>query len=149
MRTLLIVTLLLLGAGIVTAQTETPTLEPTGTPTPDLLVPDDRANEALATAVNETGELPADISRPNGVPLVPDTGQSTLLFGYAKWFVSAAATPDLFGPFSPIANHIGLALTLVFAMSAIYISVYIIAYIVKFVIFLWRLILQVLQLIRG
>jgi hypothetical protein len=143
MRFLLILFLVMCAANIAAAQTDTPT----PTPEPDIIFGDDRILDAQATAAAQLDQLPPDISQPNNIPLVPDTSQAVIVFGYAKWIAGGPA--ELFGPFAPIFAHFGLALTLIFTLAAIYAIVYTISYIIRWVIFLWRLVVQILQLIRG
>lgn len=99
------------------------------------------ANQQLADAGDS-------LTAPDGSPLLPaETGAT--LFGYAKWITSPAAADELLGPFAPAASHVGIFLTMDIALVALYAIIYGAVSIARWVIWLFRLLLQIIQAIAS
>lgn len=116
MKWLLIVVLLFLGSVPAVAQSNTP--QPLPLPTQQMY-------EALATANANTGNLPTDLTRPGGVPILPNE-DGRRMFGYVKWILSPAAADEWAGPFAPVFQHFGVGLGIVFSLMGVYGVMYVI-----------------------
>lgn len=117
-RTLLIV-FVLLAAVPAAAQSSTPAPLP---------LPTQQAYEQLATANAQLNDVSADLTSPDGLPILP-TEDGRVMFGYVKWLISPAAADEWAGPFAPIFQHINIGLGIVFALASVYSTVYIISHI--------------------
>jgi hypothetical protein len=130
--------------------TPTPTSTPgqqvgRGVPTliPTLIVPQDEVNQALATANANTVQLGEnEITTPGGVVVLPDDDFSTM-FAIAKWLLAPTTAAALFGPFEPIFTHFGIFMTATIALFAIYAVVYVSAYVIRFLVWFFRLIMEI------
>mgnify|MGYP001069955899 CR=1 FL=1 len=100
----------------------------------DLNAPIPQLFEALATANAAVNSLPTDLTAPSGSPLLPST-DGTQLFAYAKWLLSPAAAEEYAGPFAPILQHLGIAVSAMFALILIYVGAYVVNFGMRFV--LW------------
>lgn len=117
MKFLLGLALVLLFAVPVAAQSSTP--QPLPLPTQQMY-------EQMATANAQLNSAPADLTNPNGLPILPsENGQQ--LFGYIKWLVSPAAADEWAGPFAGVFQHIGIGLGILFAMAGVWSTMYVIA----------------------
>ncbi len=126
MKALALVVLLLLFALPVSAQTSTP-----------LPLPEAQMYEQLATQnASIISTLPADITSPNGSPLLPSNNSSTI-FGYAKWMLAPAAADEWAGPFAPIFYNVGIGVYMVFALMGVYGTVYVIGHAGAWIAWLW------------
>jgi len=119
---------------ITPAPTSTVFASPTGfvtnTPFPTEVVtvevPDDALYNNLSTSEAELTGLSNTVSTTdnqifwNGNPILPDEDGASI-FGYLKWLVSTGSE-SLFGPFAPIALHIGILLSLAFLSLVVYFS---------------------------
>jgi hypothetical protein len=104
--------------------------------------------DALERGNNALGGLPTDLTRPNGVSILPaESGES--LFRYVKWIVSPSSADEIAGPFAPIVSHSGIFLTLMFTLSAVYAVVYVASYLIRFAIWLFKIVLAIIQAIIG
>lgn len=112
-----------------------PTLAQTPTPPGPLPLPTQQMYEALATQNANLATLPADLTSPNGIPLLPNE-DGVVLFGYIKWLISPTAADEWAGPFAPVFQHIGIGLWMSFALMGVYGTVYVIANIGGWVTFL-------------
>ncbi len=91
--------------------------------------------------------LPGDLTRgANGLPLLPSTDGSQV-FGYAKWLLSSSAADEYAGPFAPLVQHLGIFVTLMFALIVAYVATYLIVYLLRFVIWLVRWLLKLMDLV--
>jgi len=117
-RTLLIVFVLLIAV---------PAAAQSSTPAP-LPLPTQQAYEQLATANAQLNDVSADLTSPDGLPILP-TEDGRVMFGYVKWLISPAAADEWAGPFAPIFQHINIGLGIVFALASVYSTVYIISHI--------------------
>lgn len=117
MRTLIALLVLLLVALPVSAQSSTP--QPIPLPTQQMY-------EQMATANAQINNAPANLTAPNGAPILPSE-DGRQMFGYLKWLVSPAAADEWAGPFAPIFQHLGIGLTMVFVLMGVYTTVYVIA----------------------
>jgi hypothetical protein len=117
MKALIVLLLLLMAALPVSGQASTP--QPIPLPTQQMY-------EQMATANAQLDDLPSDLTRPDGAPILP-AEDGTVLFGYIKWLVSPAAADEYAGPFAPVFQHIGVGLTILMTTAGIYALVYVIA----------------------
>jgi len=116
LRALLLVALCLVAALPVAAQQATPAPPP---------LPTQEMFQQMATANASINTLPGDLTRPQGLPVVPnERGQQ--LFGYVKWLVSPASADEWAGPLAPPFYHAGVGLWMMFGLMSVYVAVYII-----------------------
>lgn len=121
-----------------------PTLIPTSTPfdmgaTPEL--PTDHIYNGLATTESNLQSLPADLTNPQGVPIVP-AERGGQLFGYVKWIVTGQAPEEVFGPFGLWAIHISILVFLVVFLVIVYL-------IITVALFIFRQIVRLVKLVIG
>jgi hypothetical protein len=117
----------------------TPTITPVFFPAEDLYV-------AIATANGEIIALPENLDEPQGVPQFP-SGDGRQVFGYAKWLISANVADELFGPFAPIFFHSGMGIGAGMALVVIYGVVWIVVFGLRFAVFMFKLLMEVVQTI--
>lgn len=139
-RLLLILVVLILLAAPATAQTVTP-------PTP-IPIPADEMFQGLATADANLLAAPPDIAAPAGVPILPNPN-NTLVFGYVKWLISASVSGELFGSFSPVVIVFGVYVSMNMALSVVYGLIYAAVYIARWVIWLFKIIIEIVQVIAS
>lgn len=123
--------------------TGTPTVTPTLTP---MFFPAEDIYVAVATANQEIINLPDDIEQPADSPILPE-GDGRQVFGYAKWLISAQAADEMFGPFSPIMFHLGITLVAAVPLLLAYVAVYLIVWLLRASIYIFRFVMQVIDLI--
>lgn len=133
MTRLIVFLVLLIFPGSAFAQTNTPV---PSTPTP-VDFPSQQVIEALATQNANLYQVP-------DVPLLPEN-RSGEIFGYAKWIVSQNAAEEVFGVFHPIFTAIGVLLVIEVTLNAIYVIIWIVAQIVRWVVWLIKIVLQIIQ----
>lgn len=102
---------------------------------------------SMATAAAVVNSLPEQINNaaPGGQSLVDAMAGAKQVFGYIKWLFSPNSAQELLGrSLAPIGINILVIVTMIVALTAIYIAINTIVYIVKFVIWL---ITQALKLV--
>lgn len=120
-------------------------IQPGATPIP---FPGAEVIGIIHDADQSLGALGGDLTHPDGSPLLPNyNGQ--LLFGLVKYVISPVTAEALTGPFSPIFIALGLLLLLNIALIAVYLVVYIAVYLVRWAIWLFRLILAIMQAVAA
>lgn len=105
--------------------------------------------EALATANAQLEGFDGDL----GAGSLP-TENGAVIFGYGKWLLSTTAADELFGPFSPIITHLGVAVGILVGLGVVYGSVYGVVVVVRAVVFVvknWQsiLVLAIVIIIVG
>lgn len=110
------------------------------TPTPIVPLPEEDMQEAIVEANDAVTGANFDSS------LVPSS-DLYMLFGYAKWFFSPYAGEEIAGPFATFFWLFGLFVGLSVAGSLVYIAVYLAVYLLKWVVWLFRLALSVIDLV--
>lgn len=89
----------------------------------------------MATAAAIVDKLPEQISKagPNGQTLAQAMAGAKQVFGYIKWLFSPNSAQELLGrSLAPIGINVLVIFTMIVALSAIYIAINIAVYIVKF-----------------
>lgn len=104
--------------------------------------------DALQEADASAGGTGGQLTSPEGAPLLPNIN-APLLFGYAKWLISGAAIQQMTGPFATILTHLALFVGVQMALSAVYGAFYVATYLARWVVWIFRLILQILTAIVG
>jgi hypothetical protein len=107
-----------------------------GTPTP-VEIPAQQMFEQLATQNANLYSIP-------DLPVFPEDRSSQIL-GYAKWITTPGIAEEIFGLFHPLFSAIGLLLLTQVVLNGIYVVAWIIAQIVRWIVWLIRLILDVIQ----
>lgn len=115
------------------------------TPTPvQLVIPEQEMSQGLDNANADLESVDVPLTSPNGLPLLPaETGQ--VIFSYAKWITSPVAAQELMGPFAPVYYHVGYLLGADVALLSVYIVVYGAVYVIRWVIWLYRSIVQIVS----
>jgi hypothetical protein len=168
MRTKAVVLLiaLLTIAGSVSAQTATPTPDPSCQDVLKVLervffggacaggqvvdIEDSMENDIyrnMATAAAIVQDLPEQIknSGPNGQSLADAMAGASQVFGYIKWLLSPNSAQELLGrSLAPVGINIMIILTMVIALTTIYIAINMAVYILKMAIWVVN---QILKLI--
>jgi len=104
--------------------------------------------EIISNADQQLADAGNTLTNPDGSPLLPSqTG--AVLFGYAKWLTSPAAAEELLGPFAPVASHVGIFLLMDVTLVGLYFIIYAAIYIVRWAIWLFKLLLQIIQTIAS
>lgn len=113
------------------------------TPTP---IPIDAGGmyESLGEANSSITEVGPDLSAPDGVELLPDADPQEI-FRYAKWLISPSSADELVGPFAPLVVHTGVFVGLLIGVSAIYTVVYAAVYLIKFVVWIFKMIVLLID----
>lgn len=110
------------------------------TPTPIVPLPDEEMNEAIVEANDAVTSAEFNSS------LIP-SGDLYTLFGYAKWFFSPYTGEEIAGPFAPFFWLSGLFVGMMVAGGIVYVAVYLGVYLMKWVIWLFRLALSIIDLV--
>lgn len=63
------------------------------------------------------------------------------IFSYAKWLISPNSAEEIMGPFAPLVIHTGVFIGLLIATGGIYVVVYAAVYLIKFVVWIFKMIL--------
>ena len=106
------------------------------TPTP-VDIPSQPMLEALATQNAALYSLPP-------VPELP-ANRSGEILAYAKWLTSPQTAQEIFDLFAPIFTALGVLIGVEVTLNVIYVAIWIIAQVVRWVIWLIKTILQVIQ----
>lgn len=115
-------------------------------PQVDVGIPD-QIGDALQDSDMALGAVDVDLAAPNGSPLLPTLAALITIFGYLKWVLSGTAASELAGPFAPLVSHMGIYLSMQFALFAIYAVIYAVVYIIRWVIWLFNTVVQIIQTI--
>lgn len=142
---MMIALMILMCALPVIGQGDTPTPEPSPTP---LNIPDDEMYDIIGEVDEGLGGISDDLSAPDGAEILPSI-DLTQLIGYARWVLSPSTADEVFGVFSPVITPIGLYLGVRFALGAIYVVVYIAIYLIRWVIWIFKLLLELVSAISG
>lgn len=104
--------------------------------------------DSLNEGSDRLNDLPTDLTRPNGVNILPaESGDS--LFRYVKWIINPSSADEIAGPFAPAITHLGMGLNIMFILSAVYIIVYVAIYLIRFAVWLFKIVIAVVQTIIG
>lgn len=76
-----------------------------------------------------------------GRPILPDSSEIPTALGYAKWMTSSGGY-SLFGPFAPIAIHIGILVTIAVLSVIVYYGQMLIALVYRFVMWVMNFVLK-------
>lgn len=119
------------------------------TPTPVMLtLPEQELNQGLADANDQLESADVPLSAPDGIPLLPaETG--SVVFGYAKWITSPVTAQELMGPFANVYYHVGYLIAVDVALVAVYAIIYGAVYVIRWVIWLYRSIVQIIGTIGS
>lgn len=88
------------------------------------------------------------LESPDGSPLLPNETGSTI-FGYAKWLLSPATAEEIAGPFAPIVSALGFLIIAEITLLGVYGVVYIAMYLVRWVVWIFKLLMAVIQTIAA
>lgn len=112
----------------------------------EITVPSGDILDQLRRAEEQLANIDVNLTSPEGVPLLPaETGAA--VFGYAKWLTSTAAAETLAGPFAPILSHTGTFLAMQLALFVVYVIVFAGTYLIRWVIWLFKFLLDVISTI--
>lgn len=119
-------------------------------PTPNsLTLPEVEMNDALDDASTDLQDANIPLSSPDGSPLVPAADTGKMVFGYAKWLTAPTTAQELMGPFAPIYYHVGYFITADMVLVGIYFVVFGAVYIIRWVIWIYRSVLEIISSIGG
>lgn len=121
---------------------------PFGASTCDLNIPFGDMLTGLVGANAGIGALPNSLTQSGGLPTLPDS-QVTTILSYAKALTGAASSGELFGPFAPVFIALGQGLTLALPLVLVWLAVYVASYAVGWVIWLFNLIMAIIQTIMA
>ncbi|MCK6581286.1 MAG: hypothetical protein L6Q98_24615 [Anaerolineae bacterium] len=130
---------------VIFAAASTHAQEPTPT---GIYVPEQEIFEALATANANIESINTDLTAPGGVELLPDV-QGSRLFAYAKWLMSYNAAEELLGALAPPVAHFGTYVTISLILSAIYLVVWVITVIIRWVVAIFKLVMEIVQTVAA
>ena len=102
-----------------------PTAIPTITPLPtsQSVVPRSDVYNFLATTAANVNNLPDDISRPGGVPLLASANTS-IVFGYGRWLLSSSSMNEFLGPtVAPLGTFVLTVFTLLVIITIVYFTI--------------------------
>lgn len=121
---------------------------PFGSTNCDLVAPINTMFSELDAANAGTALLPDNLAAPDGLNILP-TDDFTEIFSYVKWIVDPASASSWAGVLAPIFIAFGILINAVVIMSAVYVGLWVIIYAVKWVIWLFRLLLQIITALAA
>lgn len=137
---------LLLLAGTVSAQIVP---EPIATAVGTITFDEQGVYNAYATAVPGINTLPDNIEAPQGVNIVPTVDLSQL-FAFVKWLFSPATADELLWvDLAPIGVRLFRLFLVVLSLTTVWFIINLITLIIKALIWLYKLIMQIVQTVTG
>ena len=103
-------------------------------------------NDSLQGAAEGINDLPSDPSVIGGVDVLPAV-DARGLFGYVKYLFSPSITRELLGEFSPFGDTTFRILLLMAVATGIYIALNIIVLLIRLAIFVFNLVLKIIEII--